>query len=506
MAEPQRRFTSRQQAGNLLKPLILMAKQVFDCRPGKGFTTAQSNEHQRRWTEKAWSFALSKGNYDRTREHLNFEIRKGSKIQAIDKSQSIPERMKENLVARGIKDLNEGREKPYYRTIVNIILGGSRDRMREIAFGDQQVDYNIGADNSDVVRTKDIEQWAKDMYKFVADKYGEDNIVGFYVHLDETNPHCHCTLLPLDENQKFAYKRMFAGSDKFEYSRITSEHHDELAKVNAKWGLDRGDRIAETGARHRSTEEYRRQLTHECSALEKDIESNKAKLHALYMEIHLAERRVKGLTTMIANLEEKKATIESEQKRLADELANGRGNADAIRDRIKKLDIQLQSVITSLADKNTKLDVAVQQRDKIAEDIQEMRTQRDEIKKQLYGVADQMEEQIRYRLKDAVMSDVVSHFQEALPQMTFRDLDVFDGSLLADMATRGEEILTCAMYLYGGMMDDATTFAEGHGGGGGCSDLPWGRKEDEDDRAWAMRCMRMAHRMMKPSGSRRMRR
>ncbi len=29
-----------------------MAKQVFDCRPGKGFTTAQSNEHQRRWTEK----------------------------------------------------------------------------------------------------------------------------------------------------------------------------------------------------------------------------------------------------------------------------------------------------------------------------------------------------------------------------------------------------------------------------------------------------------------------
>ena len=100
--------------------------------------------------------------------YVNFEIRKGGKIQAIDKSQSIPERMKENLAARGIKDLNEGREKPYYRTIVNIILGGSRDRMREIAFGDQQVDYNIGADNSDVVRTKNIEQWAKDMYNFVA--------------------------------------------------------------------------------------------------------------------------------------------------------------------------------------------------------------------------------------------------------------------------------------------------------------------------------------------------
>lgn len=483
-----------------------MAKQVIDSRPDKGMTTAQSNEHQRRWTEKGWSYAISKGNYDRTREHLNFEIRKGGKVQAVDKSQSIPERMKENLTARGIKDPNEGLEKPYYRTVVNIILGGSRDRMREIAFGDQQVDYDIGADNSDVVRTKDIERWAQDMYRFIADKYGEENIIGFYVHLDETNPHIHCSLLPLDKNQKFAYKRLFAGKDKYEYSRITSEVHDELAKVNAKWGLDRGDKVAETGARHRSTEEYRRELTRECTALENEIESNKAKLRALYMEIHLAERRVKGLTTMVANLEEKKAAIEAEQMRLADELKNGRGNAETIREQIKKLDIQLQSVITSLADKNAKLDVAVQQRDQLASDIQEMRIQRDDIRKQLYEAADQMEEQIRFRLKDAVVDDVVSHFQDALPQMTFRDLDVFDGSLLADMATHGEEILTCALYLYGGMMDDATTFAQGHGGGWGGSDLPWGRREDEEDRVWAMRCMRMAHRMMRPSGSRRMRR
>lgn len=27
-------------------------KQVMDFRPSKGITTAQSNEHQRRWTEK----------------------------------------------------------------------------------------------------------------------------------------------------------------------------------------------------------------------------------------------------------------------------------------------------------------------------------------------------------------------------------------------------------------------------------------------------------------------
>ncbi len=38
-----------------------MAKQVFDFRPGKGFTVAQSNEHQRRWTEKGWQSATHSG-------------------------------------------------------------------------------------------------------------------------------------------------------------------------------------------------------------------------------------------------------------------------------------------------------------------------------------------------------------------------------------------------------------------------------------------------------------
>ena len=32
-------------------------KQVVHFQAKKGFTTAQSNEHQRRWTEKGWVLA-----------------------------------------------------------------------------------------------------------------------------------------------------------------------------------------------------------------------------------------------------------------------------------------------------------------------------------------------------------------------------------------------------------------------------------------------------------------
>lgn len=51
-----------------------MAKQVIDCSPSAGITTNQSNEHQRRWSEKNWQRAAKTGNYDITRAGLNFEI------------------------------------------------------------------------------------------------------------------------------------------------------------------------------------------------------------------------------------------------------------------------------------------------------------------------------------------------------------------------------------------------------------------------------------------------
>lgn len=48
-------------------------------------------------------------------------------------------------------------------------------------------------------------------------------------------------------------------------------------------------------------------------------------------------------------------------------------------------------------------------------------------------------------------------------------------------------------------LNGATQFAQSCGGGGSGSSLPWGRKEDEDDRRFAYRCMMQAHKMLKPT-------
>ena len=205
-----------------------IAKQVMDIKVSKGIAQS-SNEELRRWTEKGWEQAMREGNYDRSREHLNFEIQKGGVIMSVDKNHSLPNRMAENLAKRGIKDPNEGLEEPRFRTVVNIIFGGSTERMREMAFGEQEVDFDSKEGNSHIKRMPDIENWAKDIYDFVAEKYGEENIISFIVHLDEKNPHIHCALMPIDKDNKFSFKKLFHGENKLAYKNYLFGLHDDLA-------------------------------------------------------------------------------------------------------------------------------------------------------------------------------------------------------------------------------------------------------------------------------------
>ena len=70
---------------------------------------------------------------------------------------------------------------PKYRTVVNIIFGGSRKRMQELAFGTQQVDFEKGADNTRIERKRDIERWAKDVYSFVC---GRTSLHSLYIWMN----------------------------------------------------------------------------------------------------------------------------------------------------------------------------------------------------------------------------------------------------------------------------------------------------------------------------------
>lgn len=485
----------------------------MDIAAGKGMTTAQSDEHQRRWTEKGWNNAVEKRNYDPSREHLNFEIVKGGIVQQIDKSKSIREKMAENLKSRGIKDPNDVFPEYHgkYRTVANFQFGGDRERMREIAFGDQLINWEKGKDNSHIERKPDIEKWAKDIYDFVAKKYGEENIAAFYVHLDETNPHIHCTLIPVADG-KISFKKVFHGEDVYQFSKNMTQLHDELAEVNKKWGLERGDDITKTGAKHRTTEEYLRWLSAELTAGEKTVDECREQLRSVWGEINVANRKLKSFGTMISNLESQRAALTSDIEKLEQTLKSGQGEYNELISQRAELYRKREEVERKLEDKQAKLAETERQFRELTEMKEQIYREIGHMKGQLESVKDDVAKNRTDlsllavdRVSSPLLDEIANEFRQIRGNMSWQEQQAFEDTTLKDFAERGHEMIICAAFLYMGMVAEAISFSAKNGGGGGgiSNSLAWGRRKDEDDREWAARCAREAREMMKPASRRR---
>ena len=66
-----------------------------------------------------------------------------------------------------------------------------------------------------------------------------------------------------------------------------------------------------------------------------------------------------------------------------------------------------------------------------------------------------------------------------------------------------ENVAHTAMLLFVGYIDAATSMSESCGGGGSSPESDWGKKDDEDERMFARRCLQMAHSMCKPKSVKR---
>lgn len=497
-----------------------MAKQVMDVQMGKGMSRGQSNEHLRNFTKNAFEEKRTH-NFDPTREHLNFEVMPGGVIAPVHSHLPIDVRISQNLAERGIKDPNEGlaEDDPKRRnTIVNFIFQGSRDQMRKLAFGDQYLDENDMdhvADNRDLQRMPEIELWAKDIYEFAAKKFGEKNIAAFVVHLDEKNPHVHCTVIPtgiIKGKERISARSVF-GHDKFEASRIMTNLHDELAVVNAKWGLDRGDDVSVTGAKHRTTEEYWKWLGEQCSQLEQKKGGLEKEVTLLNSEYQKAEKRVKGLTTMTENLENKMLNIQADIAELENDRENASTDKEKVEAELTRLRFQLSETEQQLADKKTKLQDAVTALDELAgkrasvtNELEMLERQKTMEKRTIGEITMQRVNALAWDAASTEMSMIEDHMQQMRQSLPLGDREFFDrihnemykDTILEDMAERANEITAIAASLFLGYVDAATQFAQTHGGGGGGSSQGWRKKDDEDDRAYMGRCFLQARQMLRP--------
>lgn len=544
------------------------AKNVIDMRPSKGFSPSQGNGPLRRLDDCERAQKV-RWNYAPSREHLNFEVGKGGVVTEVNKFKTINQRIQENLDSRGIvnpnkKYIGQGLD-PKYRTVANFILGGNREVMRNLAFDNQEVDWEHGADNSDLKRMPEIEAWAKDAYAFMCKKYGEKNIAAFVVHLDEANPHVHCTVLPLTEKNRFSFIKTFMGGvdSRDALSKYMENLHTEYAdEVGLKYGMERGDSIKKTGAVHRTTEEYRRKLWKDAQEKEEEVRENiktieqqnstitnqRGIIASLSREIKHSAARLKALATMIKNLETHKADLEQEIKKFNRDLVAGKISKEEADRKLSKINAEIKKTEEKIIDKADKLKVAesklhdAEQRkaelEAKAHEAEEKRSSEEQ--KTALAVEKTAKAEGKYQVIKAKYKEIapkvnlkVSHEFGSLgfhmaaldmksrlskygelrnslspSQRDFLDRtvgEIFDGSLIENVAENSANLCSVAASLYLGYLNAATRIAQSCGGGGGPG-TGWGKRDDENDMDFRRRCFGMAMKMMKPGRQQRLKR
>ena len=93
--------------------------------------------------------------------------------------------------------------------------------------------------------------------------------------------------------------------------------------------------------------------------------------------------------------------------------------------------------------------------------------------------------------------------QEIIPTLNDRQRDILREKGYYDLTENVQNIANCAMLLAINYVKQATDYAESCGGGGVSNLSGWGKKKDEDDVQWWVRCIATAAAMVKPRGKKR---
>jgi DNA repair exonuclease SbcCD ATPase subunit len=339
--------------------------------------------------------------------------------------------------------------------------------------------------------------------------------------------------------------------------------HTEYAdEVGLKYGMERGDSIKETGAVHRTTEEYRRKLWKDAQEKEEEVRENiktieqqnstitnqRGIIASLSREIKHSAARLKALATMIKNLETHKADLEQEIKKLNRDLAAGKISKEEADRKLSQINAEIKKTEEKIIDKADKLKVAesklhdAEQRkaelEAKAHEAEEKRSSEEQ--KTALAVEKTAKAEGKYQVIKAKYKEIapkvnlkISHEFGSLgfhmaaldmksrlskygelrnslspSQRDFLDRtvgEIFDGSLIENVAENSANLCSVAASLYLGYLNAATRIAQSCGGGGGPG-TGWGKRDDENDMDFRRRCFGMAMKMMKPGRQQRLKR
>ena len=219
-----------------------------------------------------------------------------------------------NLVSYpdGIKDRSAAIQKRLEEAGLTRKIGSNQVRAIRI---------NVSGTHEDMERIEKegrLDEWCADNMKYFADLFGKENIVAAHLHGDEETPHIHITLVPIvkgerkrrkrEEQAKKRYRKKPADTVRLCADDIMTRlklksYQDSYAVAMAKYGLQRG--IDGSQARHKSTQQYYRDIQKLADSLKSEVVDLQEQKTAAEQELRRAKKEVqteklKGAATTVA--------------------------------------------------------------------------------------------------------------------------------------------------------------------------------------------------------------
>jgi hypothetical protein len=130
-----------------------------------------------------------------------------------------------------------------------------------------------------------LDEWCQDNIDWLRKTYGTDNVVSVVLHMDESTPHLHATVVPIvqterqrkkkEQEVKRTYRKKspaprLCADDVMSRANL-KRYQNTYAEVMQKYGLQRG--IEGSEAQHISTHEYYRSLMAQGKDIQEDVEA-----------------------------------------------------------------------------------------------------------------------------------------------------------------------------------------------------------------------------------------
>jgi len=169
---------------------------------------------------------------------------------------------------------------------------------------------------------EDTNKFFQASYDFLAEKYGDKNIISAFVHMDETQPHMHFAFVPVVEDKKRGIEKVSA-KERVTRNDLQSFHGELDARMTEVFGRDIGVMNDATKDGNKAIEELKRG-----TAVEELTQINSATREA--------NKKAWKLDKAVKDLETKKNALEGKLSDKTSELNRVSQEAKKIADNIKQ--------------------------------------------------------------------------------------------------------------------------------------------------------------------------